>query len=124
MIRVGLYSRDFALKPLLSSALDKEFDFLDLAWHEREFREASSFAYVIYDNRGRYLGAFYLYPMGVRTALTEELLRYEVDASWWVTAGAYERGYYEKVYRALNRWIPSEFPFESVYYSNREIPRS
>ncbi|HTX74947.1 MAG TPA: sigma-54 dependent transcriptional regulator [Terracidiphilus sp.] len=28
MIRVGLYSRDFALKPLLSSALGKEFEFL------------------------------------------------------------------------------------------------
>ncbi|MFZ0394257.1 MAG: sigma-54 dependent transcriptional regulator [Terracidiphilus sp.] len=28
MIRVGLYTRDFALKPLLASALGKEFDFL------------------------------------------------------------------------------------------------
>ncbi|HWE86676.1 MAG TPA: sigma-54 dependent transcriptional regulator [Terracidiphilus sp.] len=28
MIRVGLYSRDFSLKPLLSSALGKEFEFL------------------------------------------------------------------------------------------------
>ena len=27
----------------------------------------------------------YLYPMGRRTPLTEELLTYDVDVSWWVT---------------------------------------
>src|SRR6476659_3795340 len=49
----------------------EEFNFVDLVWHELEFREAASFAYVVYDRACTYLGCCYLYPMGRRTALTE-----------------------------------------------------
>ncbi len=104
-------------------AVSEEFDLLDLAWHEREFRDKDSLAYVVYDNSGGYIGCFYLYPMGVRTHLTAQLLQYDVDASWWVTAAAYEAGYYEKLYKALKQWLDDSFPFQNVYYSNKEIPR-
>jgi hypothetical protein len=60
--------------------------------------------------------------MGRRTPLTEELLKYDVDVSWWVTPGAYERGYYTKLYAALRHWIETAFPFTKAYYSNTEIP--
>lgn len=104
-------------------AVSEDFDLLDLAWHEREFRDCDSFAYVVYGANDAYIGCFYLYPMGHRTDLTEELLQYDVDASWWVTTVAYEQGYYEKLYGALKQWLGSEkFPFDDVYYSNREIP--
>ena len=76
----------------------------------------------MYDSRGQYLGCCYLYPMGRRTPLTEELLEYEVDVSWWVTPGAYERGYYTTLYAALRHWIEGAFPFAKAYYSNTEIP--
>lgn len=102
--------------------LSEEFDFLDLAWHEREFRDGNSFAYVVYGADGTYIGCFYLYPMGVRTELTEELLQYNVDASWWVTAEAYEQGYYLKLYYAIQQWLQSELPLGKVYYSNKDIP--
>ena len=101
--------------------LTKEFNFLDLAWHEREFRDNDSFAYVIYDKNNKYIGCFYLYPMGLRTELTSELLDYDIDASWWVTTTAYEQGHYQKLYKALQHWL-DEFPFKKIYYSNREIP--
>ena len=68
-----------------------DFNFVDEVWHECEFREGDSFTYAVYDSRGQYLGCCYLYPMGRRTPLTEELLNYEVDVSWWVTPDAYER---------------------------------
>jgi hypothetical protein len=100
----------------------EEFDFVDLVWHEQEFREGTSFSYAVYDADGGYLGCFYLYPVGRRTELSEELLRCDVDVSWWVTPGAYERGYYEKLYRALGHWLAEEFPFEAPHYSNAEIP--
>jgi hypothetical protein len=103
--------------------LNGEFDLLDLAWHEREFRDHNSFAYVVYDTSGLYIGCFYLYPMGERTALTNELLKYDVDASWWVTASAYEKGYYDKLYVGLKEWLESSFPFKQIYYSNKEIPQ-
>lgn len=101
--------------------VSEEFDLLDLAWHEREFRDANSFAYVIYDTSNRYVGCFYLYPMGVRTNLSEELLQYDVDASWWVTAETYKEGYYEKLHQALKQWLADSFPFSMVYYSNKEL---
>lgn len=104
-----------------SEAVSEEFDLLDLAWHEREFRDGTSFAYVIYDTNGKYIGCFYLYPMGHRTDLTEELSGYDLDTSWWVTASAYQEGYYQKLYKALQQWL-SKFPAEKIYYSNKEIP--
>jgi hypothetical protein len=99
-----------------------DFNYVDEVWHECEFREGDSFTYAVYDSRGQYLGCCYLYPMGRRTPLTEELLTYDVDVSWWVTPDAYERGYYAKLYAALRHWIETAFPFTKAYYSNTEIP--
>jgi hypothetical protein len=76
----------------------------------------------VYDAADRYLGCCYLYPMGRRTALTPELVERDVDVSWWVTPDAYDRGYYTKLYFALQRWVADDFPFARPYYSNREIP--
>lgn len=101
--------------------LTEEFDFLDLAWHEREFRDANSFAYVVYDMDGEYVGCVYIYPMGVRTKLSEELLQYDADVSWWVTKEKYENGDYEKLYEAIRFWV-KEFPFSTIYFSNKLIP--
>jgi hypothetical protein len=101
----------------------EEFNFVDLVWHELEFREGKSFTYAVYDVDGGYLGCCYLYQMGGRTELSAELLSYDVDVSWWVTPDAYEDGYYQKLYRALRHWLAEEFPFEAPYYSNAVIPR-
>jgi hypothetical protein len=98
-------------------------DFVDLVWHELEFRDGYSFTYAVYDTGGNYLGCCYLYPLGRRTELSEALLDYDVDVSWWVTPAAYERGDYDKLYTALRHWLATEFSFWRPYYSNREIPR-
>lgn len=101
----------------------EDYDYVDLVWHECEFREGSSFAYAVYDATDRYLGCCYLYPMGGRTKLSEALLKHDVDVSWWVTADAFQQGYYEKVYSALRHWLAAEFPFTMPYFSNTQIPR-
>jgi hypothetical protein len=100
----------------------EEFNFVDLVWHECEFREGGSFTYAVYDTDGGYLGCCYLYPMGSRTELTAELLDRDVDVSWWVTPDAYARGYYEMLYRALGHWLAEQFPFDNPHYSNQELP--
>jgi hypothetical protein len=105
-----------------AAAVTEEENFVDLVWHEQEFREGKSFAYVVRDAGGAYLGCCYLYPMGQRTELTEELLHHDVDVSWWVTPDAYDRGDYVKLYEGLRRWVTEEFPFTEPHYSNREIP--
>jgi hypothetical protein len=100
----------------------EEGNYVDLVWHEAEFRDGESFTYAVYDAAGGYLGCCYLYPMGRRRPLTEELQPYDVDVSWWVTPDAYERGYYTKLYAALRAWVTERFPFTEPFYSNAEIP--
>jgi hypothetical protein len=106
-----------------SEAVTEAYNYVDLVWHELEFREGASFAYVVRDTDGTYLGCCYLYPLGRRTELTEQLLGYDVDVSWWVTPAAYEQGYYTKLYDALRGWLAGEFQFWQPYYSNREVPQ-
>jgi hypothetical protein len=105
-----------------SEPVSHDFNYVDLVWHECEFREGDSFTYVLYNGSGEYLGCFYLYPLGRRRPLTEVLLDYDVDASWWVTRDAYERGYYTLAYEAIRQWTAAEFPFWRVFYSNAELP--
>lgn len=104
-----------------SAGVTEDFNYVDLVWHECEFRERDSFTYAVYAG-DQYLGCCYLYPLGRRKALTEELLDHDVDVSWWVTPDAYANGKYTKLYHALRRWTTTEFPFNKVHYSNAEIP--
>jgi hypothetical protein len=108
--------------PWPSERVTEDYNFVDLVWHECEFREGDSFTYAVYDAGGEYLGCCYLSPLGRRTQLRDELLDYDVDVSWWVTPAAYEHGYYEKVYAALQHWLEHAFTGWRAYYSNREIP--
>ncbi len=102
--------------------VSEAFNFVDLVWHELEFRDGTSFTYVLRDADGQYLGCCYFYPMGRRTDLADELLNYDVDVSWWVTRDAYERGRYTEVHRALHHWLAHQFPFWEPYFSNAELP--
>jgi hypothetical protein len=100
----------------------EEYNYVDLVWHECEFRDGSSFTYAVYDDAGHYLGCAYLYPLGGRTPLTADLLQHDVDVSWWVTPDAYRQGFYPKLYEALRSWTTTAFPFSNPYYSNADIP--
>ncbi|TCO54362.1 GNAT family N-acetyltransferase [Actinocrispum wychmicini] len=105
-----------------SEPTTEEDNYAYLVWHELEFREGYSFAYAVYDVNNRYLGCCYLYPMGRRGELDDDLIKYDVDVSWWVTPPAYDQGYYVKLYQGLQQWIAGDFPFDKAYYSNAEIP--
>src|SRR5262249_17754239 len=37
-----------------------DFNYVDLVWHELEFRERYSFTYAVYDSHAQYLGCCYL----------------------------------------------------------------
>jgi hypothetical protein len=105
-----------------SEPVTEDFNFVDLVWHELEFREGTSFTYAVSSTEPRYLGCAYLYPMGRREPLTEDLAEFDVDVSWWVTPTAYEQGYYRKVYEALRHWLATDLAFRRPYFSNVEIP--
>ena len=100
-----------------------EGNFVDLVWHECEFRDDGSYTYAVYHAQHGYIGCCYLYPLGGRTPLTAELADgYDVDVSWWVTPPAYERGDYAALYAALQHWLAERFAFWRAYYSNLELP--
>lgn len=105
-----------------SEPVTAEGNYIDLVWHECEFRDGKSFTYAVYHEDGLYLGCCYFYPVGIRAPLTAELLSHDVDVSWWVTPDAYEAGHYETLYAALRQWAGAAFPFTNPYFSNREVP--
>ena len=104
--------------------LSEEFNWLDLAWHEREARDNNSLAYAVRNTEGEYIGCFYLYALGLRQALSNELLAYDVDASWWTTTEAYERGDYHSLYLGLRQWLIGDLgAVGKPWFSNLEIPQ-
>ncbi len=105
-----------------SEPVTAEGNYVDLVWHECEFRDQKSFTYVLTSPAHGYIGCLYLYPMGARRPLTQELLHHDVDVSWWVTPAAYDAGLYAAVHEALQRWIGTELPFAVPFYSNAELP--
>ena len=102
----------------------EEFNYVDLVWHECEFRDRKSLTYAVYDDAGHYLGCAYLYPLGTRTPLSAALIDHDVDVSWWVTPTGYQNGYYTTLYAALRHWTSAVFLFRNPHYSNAEIPTS
>jgi hypothetical protein len=105
-----------------TEAITEEGNFIDLVWHECEFRDGHSFSYAVHTVDGEYLGCCYFYPLGKRTPLSEELARCDVDVSWWVTPSAFERGYYENLFRALGHWGTEDLPFSALHFSNQLMP--
>jgi len=100
--------------------LSFEDDMVDLAWHQREFENKSSFAYTVMNlDETECLGCFYLYPAGFRGEAPEGS---DVDVSFWVTQKAYGDGLYLELYTAIKEWLAEEWPFEKPHWSNKEIP--
>ena len=60
-----------SLVPDWPVGLTEDEDALDLAWHEREFSARRSFAWVIRDEGGAYLGCAYLFPEMGKTGTGE-----------------------------------------------------
>ena len=95
-------------------------DQIDLGWHQREFENKTSFAYTVMSlDEQECLGCLYLYPPGYRNGASKHG---DVDVSFWVTQKAYDKGLYSILYKALNDWLKSTWPFKKIVYTNKEIP--
>lgn len=96
-------------------------DQIDLGWHQREFENRTSFAYtVMLPDESKCLGCLYLYPPGHRSEFSKDA---DVDVSFWVTQEAYSRGLYKILYKVLDKWLKSTWPFKKIIYTNIEIPK-
>lgn len=103
------------------STLTFEDDLIDLAWHQREFENLSSFAYTIMSkDQTKCLGCIYIYPMGFRSQVEGD---YDADVSWWITEEMYKSGRYTEVSNDIKQWIEKFWPFKKVFYSNKVLPQ-
>lgn len=93
-----------------------EENYIDLAWHQREFEYGLSFAYVLRTHEGKYMGCVYLYPMNFRTK-EENWDDYDIDFSFWIVQEYFDTGWYEKI-----KWVFLEhlhgIGFRNICYSN------
>lgn len=88
--------------------LTRDENFLDLAWHQREFESRRSFAWVVEDLAGDYLGCLYVYPSlaGEKAA----------DVHWWWRTGARAD---KAVFRDLLRAWLADAPWPVLEYTLR-----
>lgn len=70
---------------------------IDLAWHLREFEAARSFAWVVRDDQGRYVGCCYLFP-----TLGE---RGRAHGWTWFRSGALEEAAEREATASLEAWM-------------------
>ncbi len=93
---------------------------IDLAWHQREFENKSSFAFIVttLDN-SKSLGCVYFYPPGFRNA---NVSLGDVDVSFWVTKEAYDNGLYPVLYKSIQDWLKVSWPFKNPVFSNTVLP--
>jgi hypothetical protein len=101
-------------------ALSFEDDWIDLAWHQREFEHRSSFAYTVMNHtETECLGCLYLIPPGIRSKPAGDA---DVDVSFWVTQKGYDAGLYTELYKAIKDWLEKDWPFKKPIWTNVEIP--
>lgn len=99
--------------------LSFEDDFIDLAWHQREFEHGSSFAYTVMNHEEtECLGCLYFYPAGFRKEAQADA---DVDVSFWVTQKAYDQGLYPKLYKTIQKWLEQDWPFKKPEWTNISI---
>ena len=91
-----------------------EEDLVDLGWHQKEFRDRSSFAYTVVTlDETRCLGCVYLNPTSKRG--------YDVEVKLWVRASEVENGLDEELFQAVKTWVRDCWPFANPAYPMREI---
>ncbi len=86
-----------AANPALAwpEGLTLEENLIDLAWHQREFQARRSFAWIIEDPDGQYLGCLYVYP-----SISGED---SADVHWWWRTGSSANR--ERFRELLHAWL-------------------
>ena len=90
---------------------------IDLAWHQREFENKSSFAFIVTSLDGKKsLGCVYFYKPYFRGL--KHSSNCDVDISFWVTQSAYDNGFYPILGNFIQNWLKSSWPFKNPVFSN------
>jgi len=103
--------------------ISAEDDRSDLIVHRQEFEQRGSFAYIVLSDDGQTsAGCIYVYPPNHpfddsdKSGMPENA---DAAISCWVTQAAYDRGLYPVIYRFIEEWLRTDWPFERPYLSSR-----
>ena len=136
-----LSTADFRLRMLSADDVDKDFEavtssaarlskvwpdsgwpagltlrqnLIDLAWHEKEFQNRTSFAYtMVTRDESQVLGCVYFYPT--------DKAEYDTEVFLWVRESEVTNELDEELFGVVQRRVASDWPFENPAYPGRTI---
>jgi hypothetical protein len=92
--------------------LTLEQNLIELAWHQVEFQNRTSFAYTVVSlDEARVLGCLYIYSTRKHG--------FDAEISMWVRASEADTGLDAHLYEAVRRWIAEVWPFAAPAYPGR-----
>jgi hypothetical protein len=94
--------------------LTLEQNLIDLGWHQREFQTRRSFAYTVVNlAESVVLGCVYIEPTKRRG--------YDAAVYLWARQSELAGGLEDRLYRAVQQWLRSHWPFASPAFPGRDI---
>jgi hypothetical protein len=88
-----------------------EDDFIDIGWHQTEFRMRKSFAYTVMSpDESKCLGCFYIYP--------PQSDEFDAEVYMWVRKSEFDKGL-DPVLEKEVRVFMKQWPFKKVLYFGR-----
>lgn len=91
-----------------------EEDLEDLKVHEREFLTRQAFTYTVMNlDESLCLGCVYIYPSMKKG--------FEAEIYLWVRTSELKNGLDEFLYKTVDNWVASEWPFKSRVYPGRSM---
>jgi hypothetical protein len=85
-----------------------------LKFHEKEFSDRVGFVYTVMNiTETAVLGCVYIYP--------SKLDDFKAEIGMWVIKEEYDKGLEDTLFKTVNRWLKSSWPFESVIFPGREL---
>lgn len=105
--REHLWQRFGAVWGWPETNLSLEQDLIDLAWHQKEFQNKSSFAYSVFNlDESRTLGCVYIYPPSTPKT--------DADVWFWARQSEQARGLEGDLAIFLGHWLAECWPFKTV----------
>ena len=94
--------------------LTLEENLVDLGWHQREFLNRSSFAYIMVTlDESKVIGCVYMNP--TRKA------GYDAEVTMWVRAIELESGLDSRLFATVKKWLTDDWPLENPGFPGRDI---
>jgi len=96
------------------TGLTLEQNILDLAWHQVEFQQRTSFCYTVISlDEATILGCLYIYPAN--------RMGHDAEVSMWVREAEAETGLDAHLFEVVQAWMARDWPMQNPAYPGRGI---